>query len=423
MVSKYGPLNHLVSYVQQAQIAFANQGHASPTPHTDVQDINAKLTAMVVSSESLAANRMQQRTNSPSTPRGPRVFHRVTNAFNRLSSPKSSHPHSTPRRRLQKVASTNSLQISLDMMAEAPNLSRASLSTIQLRLNEGDNLNRTKVQRIVGGSLKRKPVPASGRLSRMTDNPSQYKATETVESYASTTLDSHILDFSEEESQTEHSLCLSADHFAAEAAFDDNLEVRILNMSPIGSSTPRICVIQSPSDVAQVVSNTSSSFISELDLDDSSAELCPSMEIPERVATPKSCDSNTMDRGHSISHEFSNRKKHPSPSKHALESLEVALQGYIREKGRSERSLGSDELALKDHMLPGLLQPKTPNTLMRRIAPANIPKPNARSQVAKGLSSHRGQQIGLKYARDSGLGAACPVSSPAQVDDLDELCY
>lgn len=375
---------------------------------------------MMVSSRSLAANRMQPRTQSLSTPRGPKVLDRVSNALNRLSSPKGPQHRSTPRRRLQKAPSKDSLQPSPKVMAEWPHFSRSSLSTIQLRLNEGDNLNRSKVQRIVGGSLKRKPVPASGRLSRMTNNPSQHTGADTDTSCESTTLDGHIPDLSEER-QVGHSLCLPMDLFATEAAFDDNIEARILSMSPIGSSTPRICVIQFPADAAQVASNTSASSISELDLDKSSVGLCPSMLIPERTATPKSYDSDVEETAPAMSHTGSDRtKKHPSPSKNALESLEVALQGYFREKSKGSNE--PDELAVKNHMVPGMLQPQNPNTLVRP-APRNISNPKQEHHPTKELSKHRRQHVSLRYARDSRFGATCPLSPPAKMDDLDELCY
>ncbi|KAJ4153981.1 hypothetical protein LMH87_010445 [Akanthomyces muscarius] len=222
------------------------------------------------------------------------------------------------------------------------------LNTIELRLNEGNNLNRRKVQKIVGGSIRRKPVNcqiqpvrqsivdnyhgSNGRIDSRLDGPKDYVCT------------------------------YPRDPFGEETSFEENLSDGLLSECPTGSSTPRT-----------IASTTRLHRIDEDD-DDLSVYLKPEHEtLPaeDLVSSLQTAASYAGVAAIAPAHGHRRVKKHPSPSKKALEDLEVAFAVYARlkplEGGDETDELAKDglaALAVSDH-----------NKVMRRETKTSIAKP------------------------------------------------
>lgn len=237
------------------------------------------------------------------------------------------------------------------------NVTTQTLSTIKIRLNEGDNLNKRKVQRIVGGHVVRKPVADEGRsirCGRIGDDPF-------IEP-------SHLILFpmapfqqSQHDAKArEANLEPFQDPFLSEGRFEQDLEDRILSSLPTGSSTPRIQVqtVSAPSNESLCrrvdIQYTSKRDVSEsptprrektaamatgrmpatpLDAEDAGEATSASVEMCGRGATAKRSRMSIWDRKLA--------KKHPSPSKKALENLEAAFRLYSHLQASGT---GQDEL-------------------------------------------------------------------------------
>ncbi|KAF5967343.1 hypothetical protein FCOIX_12007 [Fusarium coicis] len=234
------------------------------------------------------------------------------------------------------------------------------ISNIELRLNEGDNLNKSKVQQIVGGRVNRKPLADDGqslRKGKLVEDPFSKRA----DKRALKCFENRLNQGSNDGPKTPPpSLC---NPFESEMGFDDNIEDRFLNSTPVGSSTPRI-LVERPS------TSTSSSGCCSADGD---------MHIPEKHFSEKLGSISTTGRkvlghfsGHGLLdpgddalanpatqarqvsekakrslHTSSWRKKHPSPSKEALENLELQFQQYTHVRVSEPVKHDMDELKME----------------------------------------------------------------------------
>ncbi|KGQ06825.1 hypothetical protein BBAD15_g7849 [Beauveria bassiana D1-5] len=211
------------------------------------------------------------------------------------------------------------------------NRSRKALTTIELRLDEG-SVGR-KAQSTVGGSIKRKLVPCptrSLRLDRSTDN--------------------HILPVrvdSRPGCPPVYDSTFPRDPFADEKSFEENLFDGLLCECPTGSSTPKSTTL-----TLQLHRN------GEGDDDRShhfaiESESLSAQNPDRKIDIDGSCKGKTAIE--SISG-YSRVKKHPSPSKKALEDLELAFAIYTKlkplEGGDETDELAKDErgaLSAADH--------------------------------------------------------------------------
>ena len=123
------------------------------------QSVDEKVSAMLAATASL-----KPAPTTPSPLFGSSVFIKVSSAFDRIY---SKHPHSSgraSRNRFQKHVQNSPTSVPRQQSTnQEPQSEKSPLTTIEIRLNEGNNLNRKKVQRIVGGSVSRKPVPGHGQ--------------------------------------------------------------------------------------------------------------------------------------------------------------------------------------------------------------------------------------------------------------------
>ncbi|KAJ6787796.1 hypothetical protein PWT90_01473 [Aphanocladium album] len=186
---------------------------------------------------------------------------------------------------------------------------REQLTTIELRVNEGNNLNRRKVQKIVGSSIKRKPVYSQIQDKRRVLLDISHNSQEAAS--GPQTID-----------QPYSSLELQHP-FDEETDFDGNLSDGLLSERPSGASTPR----------------TSMSKVQMHDVDDGDHGKL-TCSVLEHEVYSQVFKENKLKNSNSINEEIAPKsaqegrrvKKHPSPSKKALEDLEAAFAIYARLK-------------------------------------------------------------------------------------------
>ncbi|TQW11864.1 hypothetical protein IF2G_00595 [Cordyceps javanica] len=276
-------------------------------------EVRDKITATLAATTSLTSRQ------PPTTSRLP------TNACRVPSSVMSRQSAGT----ISTLRQTKNLQPSQNRTLEPQkrNLSQASelalipkqLTTSELRPNAGSNLDRRKVQKISGGSTKRK--------------------TERLQSIEA---QRGLID-SRRESQAQadarkRTPCSAypRDPFEDETSFDENLSDGMLSEFPEGSSTPRSTTLtphphrinqDNGSPIRNSKGNPETRHYKELD------------RRPERgVPEIRSLTFTSITGTHRV-------KKHPSPSKKALEDLEAAFAIYTRLKPMDGGGDDTDELA------------------------------------------------------------------------------
>ncbi|KAL5584965.1 hypothetical protein FOVSG1_014354 [Fusarium oxysporum f. sp. vasinfectum] len=231
--------------------------------------------------------------------------------------------------------------IVLTPRSHAPTENASPISNIELRLNEGGNLNKSKVQQIVGGRVNRKPLADDGkslRNGKLVEDPFSERA----DRRALTCFENRLKQGSNDGQKTPPpSLC---NPFESEKGFDDNIEDRFLNSTPVGSSTPRILVVRPSTSSSGCCSAVSDMHTPEKHCNEKPGSLSTSgrKEIGQHhFSGHKLLDPgddvlvNSVTLARRLSEKanrdlhISNRmKKHPSPSKEALEKLDLQLQQY-----------------------------------------------------------------------------------------------
>ncbi|KAL6907062.1 hypothetical protein GGI43DRAFT_420863 [Trichoderma evansii] len=348
---------------------------------TNPDDIQEKVCAMLAATDALKPSSSQPRKSPASkmsrmTPS--RMLAKVSSAWGRLQV-KSSNSGSKPRVKLtdQPIEEDIDGPLTSHPVFSSPILRRTPLiDAIEIRLNEGDNLNRKKVQQMVGGCVPRKPVANDGKALRSSQSiddpfaePSLLHSPNLIENHANL----KIMIGSNRTS------LLIIDPFEAERGFDSNLEDSILSSSPVCASTPRIHLhrLQTPT------------------MDDSLDEQCsklPTQTSLEKMTTDLtvyqsqeavSLGKTPSQSGHMRPLPKSDRlkvglmrdkpsldacttkwtKKHPSPSKRDLEELEIAFRCYSELK---RRGIGEEADELAAHYTPSsrYLSPRDMNRMM-----------------------------------------------------------
>ncbi|KAI8672585.1 hypothetical protein NCS56_00721800 [Fusarium sp. Ph1] len=325
-------------------------------------DINQKLHAMLAATDALKPSPPRRANSSASklTRMVPaKVFAKVSNAWDRLHAKSSPQETGTPG----KVSHSGqdydkSDRLESGLTSSPSNMS--PISTIEIRLNEGDNLNKRKVQRIVGGQVSRKPVADDGkslRSGKSLDDPfSEGGGWRTPTSFESRL---------KKGADNDQSAIPPLPHnpFESEKEFDDNIKDRILSTTPVGSSTPRIRVErvsasssdQSPTlQAPKLIQKQTSLRPAGTSLSHGQRELVGTHH--SKLTRPDSGKRTLVESVNEArkgwekamgTDAFGSKrvKKHPSPSKEALESLEMAFRKYtdLKVSGASIDDL--DELA------------------------------------------------------------------------------
>lgn len=416
---------------------------------TDPEDINQKLHAMLAATNALKPSTPQMGNSSASKLTrmvSSRMFAKVSHAWDRLHS-KSSFENPRGRDRGEPQVG-NELR---DGLLNSPFPSPAAMSpisTIEIRLNEGDNLNKKKVQRIVGGQVARKPVADDGkslRSGKSLDDP----FAESGRARTPTTFESRL----KKESDNDSDIIppLPRNPFDSEKGFDNDIEDRILITPPVGSSTPRIRVerVSSASlDDSPTMNHPRSTLLQvnsmlggvQLGLGREELMRAQPLELIAMKASEGRLVNPVTRTRHDVAEMTPNIdaggtnrvKKHPSPSKEALEDLEMAFRKYTHLKISGANSDEMDELATSFvSVTPSLVQRDKNRLISNRLSASNIQdlaSPSVRRGHNRPLSSSSTMQFSrtlhpLDNARKiCGEIRLAPPYRPAGVeDDVDEL--
>lgn len=327
---------------------------ASPS---NANEVNRKLQAMLAATDYLKPCLPQP---APPTSKFTRMVQSkmVSRVLNRLH-PKRSLEESKGRARV----GISQIDTDLDPLVESERVDTPSdmnaspISTIEIRLNEGDNLNKRKVQKIVGGQVSRKPVAGDGkslRNGKSLDDPFSGDSPQTPTSFEA---------FLKMQSVHDNSLCpLPLNPFESEEGFDNDIKDRILSTLPVGSSTPRSHLqrLSDPSFDESVSPKTAKLAKSHpvLSLDIPAPKVASDLLHAKNTETTagrtntnsavdavKRARTNCADEAEEIDASGPKRmKKHPSPSKEALADLEKAFRQYSQLQ-LAGTALGLDELA------------------------------------------------------------------------------
>ncbi|KKO99904.1 hypothetical protein THAR02_08006 [Trichoderma harzianum] len=418
------------------QSELAGQGRAVATSADEIQE---KVCAMLAATDALKPCPSQPRKSPVSkmtrmTPS--RVLAKVSSAWDRWQVRSSSGGAAKPRARLTKQPVQEDSPdgpLTSHPVFVSPAFKRASLiDTIEIRLNEGDNLNRKKVQQMVGGCVARKPVANDGKALRSGRSLDDDPFAEPALYHSPSAIERHQHLKIMVGSNTASLLII--DPFEAEKGFENNLEDRILSSSPVCASTPRIHLhrVQTPT-LEDSLDEQCSKLPTQISLEKGTTDLTI-YQSQEAISFKKSPNQSGQMRvlpntdritvglireGPSLdtcSAKWS--KKHPSPSKRDLEQLEIAFRCYSELK---RRGIGEEADELAAHYTPSTryLSPRDTNRMMK-----------AREEGVKSMSSSESQSPAKSQIRRPTDDLRrhhqirlAPVYRPTipQSDEVDEL--
>lgn len=455
---KFHPTGLKASPSVPLSVRDGNVGKGSPViPKADIlsavadaDEINQKVHAMLAATTALKpspAPMESQSTSKLGRMVSTKVLSKVSNAWDRLHS-KAPAPDTKRTKYVTPIAQDEQdglLDLESPMRSPSPS-NMSPISTIEIRLNEGDNLNKKKVQKIVGGQVVRKPVADDGkslRNGKSIDDPfSELRSVRTPTHFESRL--KREVDY-----EVEAVPPLPSNPFESEKGFDNDIEDRILSTTPVGSSTPRIRaerVSVSSSDRSPTTKRSRSTRIAVGRVLDGAARKLERDHVKDAQAnlqtiTPtsprKALDPVRRLRHSSISISHNGDptglkrvKKHPSPSKEALEDLEVAFRkyAYLKVSGANQNEL--DELASSFISSPKSLTPRDKNRLIsNRLSVSKIDSlssPGNRKGLYRPLSSASSHRLERSIDNPVKLRAETRLAPPyrphtAHADDVDEL--
>ncbi|GAB0133296.1 hypothetical protein EsDP_00001708 [Epichloe bromicola] len=301
------------------------------------EEINAKVAEMMAAMDAL----------KPSTPTRTATDSRalaqvaqskgLAKLLGRLYS-KSASPDNEALKKRSKTGAGDG-DVPLTKSASQSDKNQSSISSTKIRLNEDQNLNRNKVQQIIGGKV----IQKHANSTLLSGNSDSFVAIEGRPG------EDRQVAGSKRVHDTRRMSWPSANPFDTEEDFECDLDQGILHASPAGSSTPRIRIHR-----------TSDSTLSEYSIKDLSGASLGQVNLAKVVQIGKNDKTNkwirqlnfgpAADKRHSPielpsrNGDEGTAKKHPSPSKRDLEELEKAFRQYELPQGTYEDG-GVDELA------------------------------------------------------------------------------
>lgn len=356
------------------------------------EEINDKVREMLAAMDALKPDIPQRGQGSRKLSRvtNSRVFVKMSDALGRICS-KSVSPEGRAGDKgsgLHFEETGISSTRSLGQM----NASQHSIRSIEIRLNEGTNLNRSKVQQIFGNQVFRKPVASKGYSLLYGKVDDQFHSEEAA--------------MSKERSEGTIQPFLSRTNpFETEEDFEGNLRSGCLNASPAGSSTPRHPTKRASNSTLgdDSINDWSGSSFGQIDYarivykigkqDTGSPQI-------RQVNLQPPTDTNGLSprpwqrpkRSRIVQEDdLGIAKKHPSPSKRDLEELELAFRRYGLPRGAPIDD-DADELAASNAFPGEVLAIKDPNRKLQsqgsqtqikraslqpttRTFPSRIPRP------------------------------------------------
>ena len=292
-----------------------------------------------------------------------KVFSKVSSAFRHRSL--GAHLKMKSGVRGNNPGAAESAGQPLDVWALAPPTLAEDLTPVhsmELRLNEGCNLNRKKVRQITGGHVSRKPVPVEHEAlpaSQPHDDPFSESG---VVSRTPTPFECRLRD-SHRSFESYVFPLLRTDPFVTEKIFEGSAD-SILYSPPLASSTPRTrsSHIRSTSDTPPKKSSRMLSSLADPWLKRPNSTSSLEGKRCERILSEFSLGSPREDSG-GVTRSLS--KKHPSPSKAQLECFSKKLDSYPDLHVHPVHLQMSPEVRIKKHQSPTKHQMKT---LSRHLA-------------------------------------------------------
>ncbi|KAH7407885.1 hypothetical protein BKA64DRAFT_433898 [Cadophora sp. MPI-SDFR-AT-0126] len=227
---------------------------------------------------------------------------------------------------------------------EELSISAIALTTMELRMNEGDNFKNPKIYTLTGhGNVRRKPLADDGKSLRsrksadhtddpFSERPHSSSITRTPTSFENRLRDDMSYDQGSDFIPNLPSRChtpkYTREKKARTSIYDEDFDA-MLSSSPVAQSTPRIRLEPTFEEdgkklLKNVPADTRSLFDSDqMDIDsDTMGQSSPSQELIKR--------KNSLLKDYGVRYQSSKKvKKHPSPSKAELEGLERALQNFL----------------------------------------------------------------------------------------------
>ena len=420
------PLSEIDANVQTA-FGPAREYRVRNSPF-DSDETRAKVSAMLAATDALKPSQhqpMRASASRMSRVASSRVLTKVSHAWSRLHLRHGDTSSESKQGLMNKNDKDGAELASPSDQALSHNNAISPISTIKKRLNEGDNLNNRKVQKIVGGHVARKPVADDGkslRSGRPIDDPFTGPTT------LPTLFMLQQLNVSGDIRIDCSVLSMSPDPFESEMGFDDGLEDSILSTTPIGSSTPRIEIHRiSASTFNSRQSGRAGLVPVQGGVEVSSEHGTVSLELGTQQGkltnkiqlSPDGCRNaffGTASPEEDVPF-WQRFKKHPSPSKRALEDLEAAFRWYSYLKIHGHDPEEQDELV-------GVFEPQSPcmSPLDRNKGPKGTPYTcEPPETLFPRLSRVRGGAGSItKLTKEIRLAPPYRPSTP-HADDLDEL--
>ncbi|UNI20676.1 hypothetical protein JDV02_006744 [Purpureocillium takamizusanense] len=329
-------------------------GQPTTSPVVDADEIERKVSAMLAATQALKPKTPHPKGAAASkvSRMVPSVLAKMSNAWDRLSS-RPATPESTEAAKIRKEAIRHNVDgpaLRSTTHIPAPP-AHISTETTALRRTEGTNLNKRKAQRIPGANMSGK-LTSSARKSLKTDQAVDVSGGEPTALQPPSDLEvwRMFVEMGEAGDPARMAAHGSDCPFGSEAGFEQNLEDRILNTQPTGSSTPRPgspCKSSNASDPKSAYPSEGESLASDVKVnlakvavklgDDEARATIRQVDVKQSASVKgtalasgadRRAKSNVFDRINAIKGE-ERQKKHPSPSKQELENLELALQWYL----------------------------------------------------------------------------------------------
>ncbi|KAK0116651.1 hypothetical protein ONS96_012506 [Cadophora gregata f. sp. sojae] len=264
---------------------------------------------------------------------------------------------------------------------EELSISAIALTTMELRMNEGDNFKNPKIYTLTGhGNVRRKPLADDGKSLRsrkstdhpddpFSERPHSSSITRTPTSFENRLRDDMSFDQGSELIPDLPSRChtpkFTREKKARTSIYDGDFDA-MLSSSPFAQSTPRIRLEPTFEEdgkkmLMHVPADTRSLFDSDqMDIDSDTMGKALSPQEPAKRKNSLAKDSGVR------YHSSKKVKKHPSPSKAELEGLERALQNFLPLNPSEGFPPVDDVYPVGESLAPAAaLAPKDPNSKLQ----------------------------------------------------------
>ncbi|KAG4436417.1 hypothetical protein IFR05_008110 [Cadophora sp. M221] len=261
--------------------------------------------------------------------------------------------------------------------------SAIALTTMELRMNEGDNFKNPKIYTLTGhGNVRRKPLADDGKSLRSRkstdhpDDPFSERPHSSSITRTPTSFENRLRDDASYDQGSEfipdlpgrcHTPKYTREKKVRTSIYDNDFDA-MLSSSPFAQSTPRIRLEPTFEEdgkkiLKNVPADTRSLFDSDqMDIDSDTMSKAPSSQEPVKR-------KNSLVKDYGVRYHSSKKvKKHPSPSKAELEGLERALQDFLPRSPSEGFPPLDDIYPLGESLAPAAaLAPRDPNKKLQDV--------------------------------------------------------